>query len=878
MIEENEDELLRSVAFQNAKSILLARQRAEEELIRTQEALRQSEERLKAALTAAGTGTFRWDIRQDTVRWDGNLDRMLGLRTDRSAVTLSGFTAAVHPQDRAAVRHAYEQCARDATDIDMEFRVVSRDAGVRWIHEKAKAFLDDNGLPLYVTGACADVTRRKNDEQAFRDNEARLRAIFNQAAVGIAVTSLDGTFIDMNRRFSNILGYSLEELRQLRFTEITHADDLPETTHAVRRLLDGVISEYALEKRYIRKDGSIVWGLSTVTVLKDALGQPQHLIGVLEDITDRKRAEAALLEERRVLELLNRTGQVLASSLDLRAVLQTVADAATELSAADFGAFCYNGTRGDGDAPPLYAVSGKPPGVFETLGDRCSNALFAPTLRGEAAIRADDIVNDPRYQDLEFDSGVAADTAAIRSYLAVPVRSRSGEVLGGVFLGHAQAAMFSERAERLVIGVAAQAGIAIDNARLYEAAQRDAEERRALLDSERAARTAAERMSEVKDEFLATLSHELRTPLNAIVGWAHLLRTGSRSEKDVQKGLDTIERNARMQTQLIEDLLDMSRITSGKLRLDIQPVQPVTFIEAAIDTVRPAADAKEIKIQTLLDPTAGPLSGDPARLQQVVWNLLSNAIKFTPKGGKVQVLLEQVNSHVEITVADTGMGVRSEVIPHLFERFRQADSSSTRQQGGLGLGLSIVKSLVELHGGSISVTSAGEGKGTTAMVQLPVLAANRRARDASRQHPKTPTRLAAPIVPTELSGLTILVVDDQNDARDLIRRILEDSGALVLTAASATEALSLVEAHAPHVLISDIGMPSTDGFELLKRVRALGADHGGRVPAIALTAFARSEDRTRALRAGFIVHVAKPVDPSELIATVASVAGRVASD
>jgi signal transduction histidine kinase/CheY-like chemotaxis protein len=463
----------------------------------------------------------------------------------------------------------------------------------------------------------------------------------------------------------------------------------------------------------------------------------------------------------------------------------------------------------------------------------------------------------------------------VRSCLAVSVRSRSGEVIGGLFVGHARTDMFSERTERLIVGVAAQAGVAIDNASLYEAAQKASLERMMLLESERAARSAAERMSEMKDEFLATLSHELRTPLNAILGWSQVLRSGPKDASDLLKGLETIERNARVQTQLIEDLLDMSRITSGKLRLDIQPIQPSVVIEAAIDTVRPAAEAKNIRLEKFLDAAAGPISGDPSRLQQIIWNLLSNAIKFTPKDGRVQVLLERVDSHIEIIVADTGVGIRPEFIPYLFERFRQGDASTTRAYGGLGLGLSIVKNLVELHGGTVAVASPGQGRGTTVTVDLPLTVVHRNEDAGERLHPTMEKGNPVPIFDAELTGLTVLVVDDQSDARDLVKRVLEDCGAQVVTAGTVAEALSLVEAHKPHVLVSDIGMPGSDGFELLRRVRALGSDRGGRVPAIALTAFARSEDRTRALRAGFVVHVAKPADPAELVATVASVAGRV---
>jgi CheY-like chemotaxis protein/nitrogen-specific signal transduction histidine kinase len=418
--------------------------------------------------------------------------------------------------------------------------------------------------------------------------------------------------------------------------------------------------------------------------------------------------------------------------------------------------------------------------------------------------------------------------------------------------------------------VAAQAGIAIDNARLYEAAQRAAEERKALLESERAARSEAERMSNLKDEFLATLSHELRTPLNAILGWAQVLRSTGKDREDFLKGLETIERNARVQTQMVEDLLDMSRITSGKVRLDVQAISPVSFIEAAIESVRPAADAKGIHIEQRLDARAGPISGDASRLQQVIWNLLSNAIKFTPRGGGVSVALERVNTCVEITVADTGSGIKPEFIPYLFERFRQGDASTTRLHGGLGLGLSIVKSLVELHGGTVRAESPGEGGGARLRVILPVAGAR-----PNRQMPADHERSTGAAT-LELEGLRVLVVDDQADARELAARVLDDASAQVRTAASSADALRIVEEWTPHVLVTDVGMPDVDGYQLLRSIRALDPERGGRTPAIALTAFARSEDRTRALRSGFLAHVPKPVDPSELVATVASVAGRLA--
>jgi CheY-like chemotaxis protein/two-component sensor histidine kinase len=345
-------------------------------------------------------------------------------------------------------------------------------------------------------------------------------------------------------------------------------------------------------------------------------------------------------------------------------------------------------------------------------------------------------------------------------------------------------------------------------------------------------------------------------------------------EPKLRQGLEAIERNARMQTQLIEDLLDMSRITSGQVRLDIQTVELVPVIEAALQAVQPSADAKSIRIEKVLDPAAGPVSGDPARLQQVVWNLLTNAVKFTPKTGKIQVLLARVNSHIELSVADTGLGISPEFLPYVFERFRQGDASTTRDFGGLGLGLSIVKSLVELHGGRVHAESAGQGRGATFLVELPLMVMRTRMVAQERLHPRASIATPSEYVLADLSAIKVLVVDDDNDARDLIRRILEECHADVLTAASAAEALAIIPEVKPNVLISDIGMPKVDGYELLKRVRALGEANGGSITAIALTAFARSEDRARALRAGFINHVAKPVEPSELIASVASAAGR----
>jgi PAS domain S-box-containing protein len=398
-----------------------------------------------------------------------------------------------------------------------------------------------------------------------------------------------------------------------------------------------------------------------------------------------------------------------------------------------------------------------------------------------------------------------------------------------------------------------------------------AAEREQLLEAERAARSEAERASIIKDEFLATLSHELRTPLSAILGWSQLLATGDLPEEEKAEGLDVIERNARAQAQLIEDLLDMSRVISGKLRLDVQWTDVSNVLHQAVESVRPSADAKQIRLRKIIDPHAGPVSGDPTRLQQVFWNLLSNAIKFTPKGGNVDVVLERVNSHIEITVHDSGIGISPEVLPIVFERFRQADSTTTRSYGGLGLGLSIVKSLVELHGGTVRAQSDGEGHGATFTVSLPLSPIRS---DEKREHPKSLKQPEPDLERVRLPGIKVLVVDDEPDARNVLKRMLSQCEAEVTTAESASAGLELIQTHKPDVIISDIGMPGMDGYEFMREVRSLPPADGGRIPAIALTAFARSEDRTRAMLAGYHMHVSKPIEPQELIATVGSLVGR----
>ena len=398
-------------------------------------------------------------------------------------------------------------------------------------------------------------------------------------------------------------------------------------------------------------------------------------------------------------------------------------------------------------------------------------------------------------------------------------------------------------------------------------------ERLQLLEREREARSQAERANRVKDEFLATLSHELRTPLNAVLGWTNILRHGNIQSEELKQGLETIERNARIQAQIIEDLLDMSRIISGKVRLEVQQTDLSAVLNESMETLRVTAEAKGVRLQAVIDPFAGPISGDPNRLRQVFWNILHNAIKFTPKGGNVQVRLERIGSQVEVNVIDSGEGIAPEFLPYIFDRFQQGDASTTRRHGGLGLGLAIVKQLVELHGGNVRVKSRGIGQGTVITVHFPLVAVYSEP-DEERRDPRAAPREGKPLPESGLSNVHVLVVDDEVDARNLVKRLLEMAGATVSMAASASEALERISTGRPDVLVCDIGMPGEDGYSLIRRLRVLEQKQENALPALALTAYARSEDRTKAIRSGFQNHLAKPVEPAELLAVVSSLAAR----
>jgi PAS domain S-box-containing protein len=684
----------------------------------------------------------------------------------------------------------------------------------------------------------------------------RLAAIVESSDDAIVSKDLNGIVTSWNRASERMFGYTAEEMIGQSIRRIIPADRQSEEDDVVGHIRRGEKVDH-FETIRQRKDGSTLPISLTVSPILDDRGVVVGASKIARDISDRKQAE---IERARLLALaeqnatitntLNDVGAAVASALDREAVVQKVIDAATLLTGARFGAFLYNLVDDRGESQTLYTISGAPRDAFSSLPISRNTAVFEPTFRGATAVRSDDITSDPSYGQNSPYHGMPGGDLPVRSYLAIPVKTRTGEPLGGLFFGHPDAGRFTADHERIASGIASWASVALENARLY----------RTALDASR-----------LKDEFLATLSHELRTPLNAILGYARMMRSGMLPPEKFPRAVETIERNAASLTVIVEDVLDVSRIISGKLRLNVQQIDVQALVRASVEAVLPDAEAKEITIDSALNQDTGSISGDPERLQQVVWNLLSNAVKFTERGGEVHVVLERVGPNVQLTVRDTGVGIAPEFLPHIFERFRQGDAGLTRQRGGLGLGLAIARQLVEMHGGTIVGASDGQGTGSAFPVTLP--RTMRRAAPAGRDDPASRPHAADRRRFPDLRGVRVLAVDDDADALAMVRDILESAGASVTTSQSGAQALRSLEETCPDVLVADLSMPSMDGFELIATLRRASDQKLRNLPAAALTAYARSEDRMRALRSGFNLHLAKPIDPAALIAAVVSLSG-----
>jgi PAS domain S-box-containing protein len=808
---------------------ILARQTADLiERKHAEEALRSSEERHRQTLSLMPAAVYSIDASGVITYFNERAAQLWG-RKPRIGDTDELFCGSEQMMLPDGTVLPHEDCPmaavlRDGQSFrDTEVHIRRPDGSIVHVRVNVEAIRDGHGTIVGAINAFYDISALNQAEQALRDSEERFRRLVEGAPFGMYIVDSQFRIAHMNARsqtgaFRNVpsvIGRDFSDAIRILWPE----EVAQQVIQVFRHTLDTGEPYYSKDFVNPRSDIEAVegyeWELQRLRLADGTFG----VVCYYYDSSDLRRTEHALRDSE------ERKAAIIESAIDCLITMDH------EGRIIDFN-----------------------PAAERTFGYRRGDVL------GKTV--ADTIIPPPLRQ-------------SHREGLERFLRTGEARVLGRLLEMPAQRADGSEfPAEISITSVQRNGGPPCFTAFLRDISERKRiqEERQTMLESERAARSEAEHAGRMKDEFLATLSHELRTPLNAILGYATLIRMANLEGDELIEATTTIERNAKAQAQLIEDLLDMNRIISGKVCLDIQALDLSEVIEAALGTVRPSAEAKQIRLQTFIDPQAGPVRGDPGRIQQVVWNLLSNAVKFTPKNGKIQVALERVNSHVEIRVTDSGQGICADFLPHVFDRFRQADASTTRHHGGLGLGLAIVKQLVESHGGTVIATSPGEGQGATFVVALPIATVHAHASDSKREHPRTPVT-GANRLDIELAGIRVLVVDDEPDATALVQRVLQDCNAEVEKAACADDAVGLLTAKHFHVLVSDIGMPGEDGYQLIRRVRALGGQKG-QIPAVALTAFARTEDRRRAALAGFHTHLAKPVEASELLAIVASLAGR----
>ncbi|MFN6469585.1 MAG: response regulator [Nostoc sp. SerVER01] len=736
--------------------------------------------------------------------------------------------------------------------------------------EAMKSGLDDYVIKspqhqVRLTAAVRSAIERTETRQKAANLEIRFQTLLNRLNVGIYRATFDGSLLECNPAFLRLIGLgTLPQEQVSRFIELYfQPEDYTQLINQLRE--NGEVRDREIQLR--RADGSLIWVRVSKTFTKiDGNG---IIDGLVEDISDRKRVElereqlliseqAARMEaeaEKQNYSLLSEASRLLVSSLDYRTTLAKLANLVVP-TLADCCFIDIVDTNLTLFEEPVVAAATPEKEALALLLRR----FYSTSADADFGVRKvlqtgePELVTDAAADSFLLAMKQDAETQRlmrqidIQSYIIVPLVARDAydamrlRKLGTITLITTQAnRRYSTANLNMAQALALRAATAIDNARLYQQA----------LDANR-----------IKDEFLAVLSHEIRTPLNPILGWAKLLRSNKLDPQKTALALETIERNAKLQTKLIEDLLDISRILRGKLNLNVCPVDLPTIIRAAMETVRLSAEAKLIQIYSALDPAVGQVFGDAGRLQQIVWNLLSNAIKFTPEGGQVEIYLEQIDSQVQIKVKDTGKGISPDFLPYVFETFRQADSATTRKFGGLGLGLAIVRYLVEMHGGTVLAESLGEGHGATFIVNLPMILTD--AVDSTKESDATVTNTPA------FDGLKILVVDDDADSLELVSFVLQQSGATVTAVPSATQVLEILPQWKPDLLVSDIGMPEMDGYMLLRQIRLMSPEDGGKILAIALTAYAGEGNEQRAIAAGFQAHISKPIDPGQLIETIAN--------
>jgi PAS domain S-box-containing protein len=756
----------------------------------------------------------------------------------------------IHPEDLNIAITAYKQMLA-LGKAEVEVKGLRKD-NLTFYQQLAFVKVEDkeqqfNAYYCFVK----DITERKQAIFALRQTNERLRRLFDSNLIGVAFWNVEGFIVDANDAFLRFAGYTREEFatlgrinwRELTPPEYKHLDD-----RAIAETLSAGVSNI-YEKEYIHRDGKRVPIVLGIALLNDS--QREGVAFVL-DITEQKRAEQEreqLLSRERQYALqlhgLTEAALVMNSALSIEDVLRVITEQGRAIIGAHQSVTSMTIDQNWAQAINSVSLSDKYAAWRDYDENTDGSGIYACVCHLNRPMRMTqaELEAHPKWRGFGKE---AANHPPMRGWLAAPLRGRDGQNIGLIQLSDKYEGEFTEEDEAIIVQLAQMASIAIENTRLYNA--------------EQSARTQAETANRLKDEFLAVLSHELRTPLNPILGWSKLLRTRKCDEATTTKALETIERNAKLQTQLIEDLLDVSRILRGKLTLNVDSVDLVPTIESAIETVRLAAQAKAIHIQTVFDRHAGQVAGDANRLQQVFWNLLSNAVKFTPQGGQVEIRLERVGTEAQIQVSDTGKGISPEFLPYVFDYFRQADSTTTRVFGGLGLGLAIVRQLVELHGGTVWAESPGVGCGATFTVRLPLMAVESEEPQENELISSSPN----------LEGVRVLVVDDEVDTLELLVFMLKEYGAQVRGVTEASEALLLISQWQPDLLLSDIGMPNVDGYMLIHQIRELESKLGRQIPAIALTAYAGETDHQQILASGFQKHVTKPVEPAKLVNAIAS--------
>ncbi|NDJ17490.1 ATP-binding protein [Myxacorys almedinensis] len=815
------------------------RVQVEHERRQTESALHESEERLRLTLAAANQGWYDLNVQTGDTIVSPEYAQMLGYDPATFQETNAKWQERLHPDDRERVSQTYnDYIAGIHSEYRVEFRQRTQSGDWKWILSLGNFVAwDAAGQPLRMLGTHTEITERKQAEEAIRQSESRLRLMIESAKdYAIFTLDLNGTIASWNSGAERLLGYlEIEAIGcsgQMIFTPEDNEQRRPE--YEMQTALTQGRAEN--ERWHVRKDGSRFWASGLMMPLLDDADQPQGFVKILQDKTTQRQAG-----ER--LRLLYETTSDLLSTDQPLALMHTLFSKLSGQLELDY---YYNFMLEEKDGQQRLHLKNHE-GISEETAQALEWIGLGEYLCGLVAQERRQLIFD-QAQLASHPNAQGICALGVTAYAGQPLIAQ-GRLLGTLSFASRTRTHFTPEEVEVLQSTCDQVAIALERSNLITSIQQQAEQLR--------------HANRIKDEFLAVLSHELRSPLNPILGWTKMLQSGKLDAAKTTQALATIERNAKLQAELIEDLLDVSRILQGKLRLTIRPVDLRLTVESAIETVSLAAEAKAIEIQTLLEAEVGDVSGDPSRLQQIVWNLVSNAVKFTPSGGRVEVRLSRVDHQAQITVIDTGKGISPEFLPHVFDYFRQADSATTRKFGGLGLGLAIVRHLVELHGGTVGVDSQGEGQGATFTVRLPLLATGDRQGNRAQQS------LSSAAAEEPLAGMRVLVVDDEIDMRDVIAFSLEQAGAEVIAVATAAEALVVLAQERPNILLSDIGMPDMDGYMLLRQVRALPLAQGGQTPAIALTAYAGEVDQQQALHAGFQQHLAKPVEPDVLVRAIA---------